>query len=137
KLRRYRHGDSAQVADWLTAPAGSGQRLIITDGVFSMDGDLAPLDALAATNARHDAWLMVDDAHGLGVVGPRGRGSLAHFGLGQAEVPILVGTLGKAFGTFGAFVAGEADLIDCLIQFARSYIYTTALPPAIACAALA
>jgi 8-amino-7-oxononanoate synthase len=77
---------------------------------------------------------MVDDAHGLGVIGPGGRGSLAHFNLGLTEAPILVGTLGKAFGTFGAFVAGGEELIETLIQFARTYIYTTALPPAVACA---
>ena len=109
----------------------------MTDGVFSMDGDLAPLAALTATAARHDAWLMVDDAHGLGVLGAHGRGSLEVAGLGVGEVPILVGTLGKAFGTFGAFVAGSRVLIDFLVQRARTYIYTTALPPAVAAAALA
>lgn len=153
RMRRYPHGDDTRLAAALEASPGSipgsipgsmpvsipgsGQRFIVTDGVFSMDGDLAPLDLLAGLAARHDAWLMVDDAHGLGVIGPDGGGALAHYGLGQAEVPILVGTLGKAFGTFGAFVAGSSELIETLIQFARSYIYTTALPPAVACAALA
>jgi 8-amino-7-oxononanoate synthase len=102
--------------------------------VFSMDGDIAPLPQLAAVARRHTAWLLVDDAHGLGVIGPDGRGSVAAAGLGFAEVPVLMGTLGKAFGTFGAFVAGSDDLIETLIQEARTYIYTTAPPPAVASA---
>jgi 8-amino-7-oxononanoate synthase len=97
-----------------------------------MDGDIAPLPELAATARCYAGWLMVDDAHGFGVLGPGGRGSAAHFGLGPAEVPVLMGTLGKACGTFGAFVAGDEDLIETLIQEARPYIYTTALPPAVA-----
>ena len=106
--------------------------LIVTDGVFSMDGDIAPLQALSAVAKRHDVWLMVDDAHGLGVLGENGGGILELTGLGQDDVQVLVGTLGKAFGTFGAFVAGSDDLIETLIQKARTYIYTTALPPAVA-----
>jgi 8-amino-7-oxononanoate synthase len=137
RLRRYPHANTGPLAAWLQQDGGSGRRLIVTDGVFSMDGDVAPLPALAALAARHDAWLLVDDAHGLGVIGPDGRGVLGHFGLDAAQVPVLVGTLGKAFGCFGAFVAGSGELVDTLIQFARSYIYTTALPPAAACAALA
>jgi len=113
---------------------GAAATLIATDGVFSMDGDLAPLPELAAIARAEGAWLLVDDAHGIGVLGREGRGSLDHFGLGVAEVPILVGTLGKALGTFGAFVAGGEDLIETLIQSARSYIYTTAPPPALAAA---
>lgn len=97
-----------------------------------MDGDLAPLPALAASAMQRGALLMIDDAHGLGVIGEGGRGSSALFGLAQDDVPVLVGTLGKAFGTFGAFVAGSADLIEFLIQRARTYVYTTALPPAVA-----
>ncbi|MBK5939340.1 aminotransferase class I/II-fold pyridoxal phosphate-dependent enzyme [Halochromatium roseum] len=116
------------------------RRLILTDGVFSMDGDLAPIPALASLARHGDALLMVDDAHGIGVLGAGGRGTLAHLGLdgpeAEAAVPILVGTLGKAIGTCGAFVAGSAELIEFLIQRARSYIYTTALPPAIATATL-
>jgi len=131
RLRRYPHGDVAALARQL-ADAGSAECLIATDGVFSMDGDMAPLPELAQLAGRAGAWLMVDDAHGLGVVGGSGRGSLEQFGLGIAEVPILVGTLGKALGTFGAFVAGSADLCEMLIQVARPYIYTTAPPPAIA-----
>jgi 8-amino-7-oxononanoate synthase len=102
-----------------------------------MDGELAPLTALATIASRFNAWLMVDDAHGLGVLGEGGRGSLAHFGLGMTQVPILMGTLGKALGTFGAFVAGEEALIETLIQQARTYIYTTAPPAAMAVATLA
>ncbi len=102
-----------------------------------MDGDTAPLADLSAVAAQHDAWMMVDDAHGLGVLGPQGRGSAVQAGLGVNEVPILMGTLGKAFGTFGAFVAGSHDLVETLIQQARTYIYTTAPPPAVACAARA
>lgn len=136
RLRRFRHRDTAHLAGRLAADPPAGRRIVVTDGVFSMDGDLAPLPELASVARAHDAWLMVDDAHGLGVIGPDGRGSLAHFGLSAQDAPILVGTLGKAFGTFGAFVAGSDALIESLIQFARSYVYTTALPPAIACATL-
>jgi 8-amino-7-oxononanoate synthase len=134
RRRRYPHNDAEQLQTWLRRETPAAQRFIVTDGVFSMDGDLAPLPQLAALAREQDAWLMVDDAHGLGVIGPQGRGSLAHCGLGVDEVPILVGTLGKAFGTFGAFVAGSEALVETLIQFARTYIYTTALPPAVACA---
>jgi len=130
RLRRYTHADAAAAEAQLRD--ASGEKLLATDGVFSMDGDVAPLPELAAACRRHGAWLMVDDAHGLGVLGDGGRGSLAHFGLGVAEVPILMGTLGKAFGTFGAFVAGADDLIETLIQDARPYVYTTAPPPAVA-----
>ncbi len=136
RLRRYTHGDPAHAAELLPAAHGAAT-LIVTDGVFSMDGDLAPLPALAALAARHGTALMVDDAHGLGVIGATGRGSLEHSGVAAASVPILVGTLGKAFGAFGAFVAGEPTLIDYLIQRARTYIYTTALPPAVAAASRA
>ncbi len=132
-LHRYPHGDAAALEQQLAAEA-PGARFVLTDGVFSMDGDLAPLPALAAACARQGAFLAVDDAHGLGVIGDSGRGSLEHFGLSAAEVPALVGTFGKAFGTFGAFVAGSEELIETLIQRARTYIYTTALPPAVAAA---
>jgi 8-amino-7-oxononanoate synthase len=132
-LHHYPHGDVAAL-DAQLASQSSGHALVLTDGVFSMDGDLAPLPALAAVCSRHGAFLAVDDAHGLGVIGDTGRGSLEHFGLSPAEVPALVGTLGKAFGTFGAFVAGSADLVETLVQRARSYIYTTALPAAVAAA---
>jgi len=133
RLHRYAHADVAALERRLAA-ASADRRLVVTDGVFSMDGDTAPLAELAAAAARHDAWLMVDDAHGLGVLGPDGRGSVGAAGLGVTAVPVLVGTLGKAFGTFGAFVAGSRALIDHLAQRARTYIYTTALPPAVAAA---
>jgi len=131
RFKRYRHSDPAALKRELDASAGK-RRLIASDGVFSMDGDLAPIPDLAALARQHDALLMIDDAHGLGVTGDGGRGSLARFGLAQDDVPVLVGTLGKAFGTFGAFVAGSADLIEFLIQRGRTYIYTTALPAAVA-----
>ncbi len=128
----FPHGDAAALERELAA-RGAGT-LVLTDGVFSMDGDLAPLPAFAAACARHGAFLAVDDAHGFGVLGERGAGTLQHFGLGSAEVPALVGTLGKALGSFGAFVAGDAGLVETLIQRARTYIYTTALPAAVAAA---
>ncbi len=139
RLRRYPHGDASAAARMLADDAGpraASDRvsLIATDGVFSMDGDIAPLAELATAAAAHDAWLVVDDAHGLGVVGATGRGTLELGGLGADAVPVLIGTLGKAFGTFGAFVAGSRDLIELLVQRARSYIYTTALPQALAAA---
>lgn len=130
RFKRFRHAETDHLAQILDASAG--KKLIVTDGVFSMDGDLAPLPALAQLAKSRDAWLLVDDAHGLGVLGSRGGGILDHFGLKQTDVPVLVGTLGKAFGTFGAFVAGSGTLIELLIQKARPYVYTTALPPAIA-----
>ncbi|HET8553933.1 MAG TPA: 8-amino-7-oxononanoate synthase [Rhodanobacteraceae bacterium] len=135
-LKRYPHADVQAAARQLAA-TGEAAALIATDGVFSMDGDVAPLAELAALAARENATLMVDDAHGLGVVGPGGSGSVRAANLTQNEVPVLMGTLGKALGCHGAFVAGSASLIDGLVQFARSYIYTTALPPALAAAARA
>ena len=133
RFTRCAHRDAAAMEQRLTE-LGESRAIIVTDGVFSMDGDLAPVDALASVSARHRAWLMVDDAHGLGVLGTTGRGTLEHFGLEPGSVPILMGTLGKALGTFGAFVAGSGDLVEYLVQKARTYIYTTALPPAVAAA---
>jgi 8-amino-7-oxononanoate synthase len=129
----YAHRDAAALDAKLSA-LNAGPALVLTDGVFSMDGDLAPLPVLAMTCARHGALLSVDDAHGLGVLGDGGGGSVEYFGLTPRQVPALVGTLGKAFGSFGAFVAGDAGLIETLIQRARTYIYTTALPVAVAAA---
>jgi 8-amino-7-oxononanoate synthase len=134
RLRRYAHADAASAAQML-ATAGSAA-LIVTDGVFSMDGDLAPLPQLAQLAQTSAAALLVDDAHGLGVIGATGRGTLEATATTR-QVPILVGTLGKALGTFGAFVAGDSALIEYLIQRARTYIYTTALPPAVAAASRA
>jgi len=130
KFKRYAHADSAHLDKLLVQALGN--KLIVTDGVFSMDGDFAPLPDLAQAAKKHDAWLMVDDAHGLGVLGSHGGGLQEHYGLGQEDVAVLMGTLGKGFGTFGAFVAGSDVLIETLIQSARTYIYTTALPAAIA-----
>ena len=134
RFNRYLHNDSASLASRLDKAVGN--TLVVTDGVFSMDGDLADLPALADVARGRGAWLMVDDAHGLGTLGAQGGGIVEHFGLGVADVPVLIGTLGKACGTAGAFVAGSEDLIEALVQFARPYIYTTSQPPALACATL-
>ncbi|HKT73388.1 MAG TPA: 8-amino-7-oxononanoate synthase [Steroidobacteraceae bacterium] len=131
RLKRYAHADSDAADRMLVAENTS---VVATDGVFSMDGDLAPLPALAASSREHGAWLIVDDAHGLGVVGAHGRGSLEHFGLSTDDVPLLIGTLGKALGSFGAFVAGSREVVELLIHQGRSYIYTTALPQPVAAA---
>jgi 8-amino-7-oxononanoate synthase len=133
-MQRYRHGDMAQL-DSLLAKQHSGRKLVITDAVFSMDGDIAPLPELLALCEKHDAWLLVDDAHGFGVLGAQGCGSLSYFGLESARL-ILMGTLGKAAGVFGAFVAAEQVVIDTLVNQARSYVYTTATPPALSVALL-
>jgi 8-amino-7-oxononanoate synthase len=163
EIKRYHHGDMAQLAQ-LLEKTKSGRKLIITDAVFSMDGDIAPLPELLALCEQHDAWLLVDDAHGFGVLGEQGRGSLFHFkspqspfakgGLracasassplckrgagGDLNSPriIYMATLGKAAGVFGAFVAAEQVVIDTLINHAHSYVYTTATPPALASALL-
>ena len=132
---RYPHGD----LDWLTdrlARSRARRKLILTDAVFSMDGDLAPLPELFELAERFDAWLVVDDAHGFGVLGPQGRGSLAHFQLPASPRLILMGTLGKAAGVSGAFVAGDRRVIEWLMQRGRSYIFTTASSPVIAAALL-
>ena len=134
RFSRYLHNDADSLAKRLDK--ATGDTLVVTDGVFSMDGDLADLPALCATAKTRGAWVMVDDAHGFGPLGKTGGGIVEHFGLGIDDVPVLVGTLGKAFGTAGAFVAGSEELIETLIQFARPYIYTTSQPPAVACATL-
>ncbi len=134
EVKRYRHKDVAQLASLLEQTEG-GRKLIITDAVFSMDGDLAPLPELLALCERHDAWLLVDDAHGFGVLGEQGRGSLSHFRIASPRI-IYMGTLGKAAGVFGAFVAAERVVIDTFVNQARSYVYTTAAPPALASAVL-
>jgi 8-amino-7-oxononanoate synthase len=135
-LVRYRHADVDSASRQLRAHPSSAA-ILATDAVFSMDGDLAPLADLSALCRRENALLMVDDAHGLGVLGADGAGSLSEAGLAQDNAPILMATLGKALGVAGAFVAGSATLIDGLVQFARSYVYTTAMPPALAAAASA
>ena len=134
RFNRYLHNDATSLAKRLAKACGN--TLVVTDGVFSMDGDVADLPALAREAKAKGAWLMVDDAHGFGTLGANGGGLVEHFGLSVAQVPVLMGTLGKAFGTSGAFVAGSEELIESLIQFARPYIYTTSQPPALACATL-
>lgn len=130
-LRRYAHAD-LNSAEYLLRAQPERRALLVTDAVFSMDGDIAPLAELAALASRERAALMVDEAHGLGVLGPQGRGACAAAGLGASEVSIWMGTLGKALGGFGAVIAGDDLLIDTLTNRARGYIYTTALPPAVA-----
>jgi 8-amino-7-oxononanoate synthase len=130
KFKRYAHANSGHLKELLVK--AEGNKLIVTDGVFSMDGDTAPLQALSFVAKQHSAWLMVDDAHGFGVLGANGGGVTEEAGLSQDDVQVLVGTLGKAFGTFGAFVAGSEELIETLINTARTYIYTTALPASVA-----
>ena len=133
RFQRFLHNDLDNLQQRLSK-SDANRKLIVVDGVFSMDGDCAPLPELAAMAQRNNAWLMVDDAHGFGCLGKNGGGCAEHFGLTQNELPMLMGTLGKAFGTFGAFVAGSETLVETLIQFARPYIYTTAMPPAVAAA---
>jgi 8-amino-7-oxononanoate synthase len=136
ELKRYPHADCEAAARQLDAhqdvPA-----LLASDGVFSMDGDVAPLRELASLCADRRATLMIDDAHGIGVLGEEGAGSVVEAGLAQRDVPVVMATLGKALGVAGAFVAGSAELIDGLVQNARTFIYTTAMPPAVAAAARA
>jgi 8-amino-7-oxononanoate synthase len=136
RFARYPHGDVPALAARMQR-SEAARSMVATDGVFSMDGDVAPLAELAELCRIRDATLFVDDAHGIGVLGENGRGSVETAGLGAREVPILMGTLGKALGTFGAFVAGSHALVETLLQRARSYVYTTALPPAVAAAARA
>jgi len=131
RMMRYPH-NAAEDLDTKLAGRTTGEKLVLTDGVFSMDGDIAEVPALANTCQKHGAWLMVDDAHGFGVLGANGRGTLEHHGVATADVPIYMATLGKALGTAGAFIAGSDELVETLIQKARTYIYTTASPPAVA-----
>lgn len=133
RFQRFLHNDLGNLQTRLDKTQAA-RKLIVVDGVFSMDGDCAPLPELAELAQKNNAWLMVDDAHGFGCLGKTGAGSAEHFGLTQAQLPILMGTLGKAAGSFGAFIAGSETLIESLIQFARPYIYTTAMPPAVAAA---
>lgn len=135
KLKRYLHKDMDSLGSQLDL-SPRGEKLIMSDGVFSMDGDLADVAGLMAQAKRTDSWLMIDDAHGIGVLGEQGGGTLKQFNASQDDVPILMGTLGKGLGTAGAFVSGSEALIEHLIQSARSYIFTTALPAAVAAATL-
>lgn len=130
KMLRYAHNDLESLQRQLKHDVET--KVIVTDGVFSMDGDLAPLEPITRLAQETKSQLMVDDAHGFGVLGESGRGTLEHFCLKQSDAAIYMATLGKAVGGYGAFVAGDEVLIESLIQFARSYIYTTAIPPAVA-----
>jgi 8-amino-7-oxononanoate synthase len=136
KFKRYRHNDPLDLLRQLNNTQAR-RHLVATDAVFSMDGDSAPLKPLSQLCNEQQAWLMIDDAHGFGVLGPDGGGSALEQGLSTQECPIYMATLGKALGSYGAFVAGSDALIESLIQFSRNYIYTTALPPSIAAASLA
>ena len=131
----YRHGDAEHLA-WGLRRAGGRGSLIVSDGVFSMDGDVAPLEDLARLAREHGCRLMVDEAHATGALGPGGRGSVAAAGLGD-EVDVVVGTLGKALGSYGAYACASAELREYLLNTARSFIFSTALPPPVVAAALA
>ncbi len=135
-FKRYNHNDLEHLALRLQQAGEYRRRLIMTDGVFSMDGDCADLPGLSQLAEQQDAWLMVDDAHGFGVLGRRGAGLLEQQSMTQQQVPVFMATLGKSAGCYGAFVAGSEELIETLIQSARSYIYTTATPPALAAATI-
>lgn len=137
RFQRFKHNDMVDLERRLQKLPDEGQRLIVVDAVYSMDGDMAPLPELAALAKKYNAWLMADDAHGFAVLGEHGAGSAEHFAMDEQSLPVLMATLGKGVGSFGAFVAGSEELIESLIQFARPYIYTTAMPPAIAAASLA
>jgi 8-amino-7-oxononanoate synthase len=136
ELKRYPHVDLDAARRQLESQPDVAA-IVATDGIFSMDGDVAPLRALAALCREQRATLMVDDAHGLGVLGPDGAGSVAEAALTQEDAPILMATLGKALGAAGAFIAGSATLIDALVQDARTFVFATAMPPALAAAARA
>ncbi|MCN4144896.1 MAG: 8-amino-7-oxononanoate synthase [Thiohalomonas sp.] len=136
QLKRYPHNDMNRLAQLLTAPDNKQRKLVMSDAVFSMGGDLAQVTRMSELCRQHDAWLMLDDAHGFGVLGANGAGTAEEFSLDQEQLPVYMATLGKAMGGFGAFVAGSDVLIETLIQKARSYVYTTAMPPAMAQALL-
>jgi glycine C-acetyltransferase len=136
KLCRYPHNDMAALRHLLESHSDGGRRLIITDGVFSMDGDLARLPELVSLKEDFNALLMVDDAHGTGVLGRTGRGTAEQFNL-CSRIDIHMGTLGKALGGFGAYVAASGDIIDCLVNRARSFIFSTSLPPSVLASSLA
>jgi 8-amino-7-oxononanoate synthase len=134
RFQRYLHNDISSLQQKLarTSESNDAEKMVLTDGVFSMDGDIAELPALASLCRKFDSWLMVDDAHGFGTVGKTGKGCLQHYALGSDDVPVYMATFGKALGTAGAFIAGSDELIETVIQKARTYIYTTAMPAAIA-----
>ncbi|WP_299178258.1 8-amino-7-oxononanoate synthase [uncultured Neptuniibacter sp.] len=135
RFQRYLHNDADSLEKKLKRTEAR-RKLVVTDGVFSMDGDVADLPSLSKVCQRENAWLMVDDAHGFGCLGHQGGGCAEYYGMDSDQLQVLVGTLGKGFGTAGAFVAGSEELIETLIQHARTYIYTTSMPPAVAAATL-
>lgn len=134
--RRFRHNDAADLEAVLNEETTARDRFVIVEGVYSMDGDAAPLDRLVPVCRRHEAILVVDDAHATGVLGARGRGAAEHFGV-EGEIDITIGTLGKAFGAMGAFAAASREIVAFLRFFARSYMFSTALPPMVVAAVLA
>ena len=134
-IKRYRHADPDSLNTMLAANQAE-VKLVLTESVFSMDGDIAPLPLLVDLCRDHQACLIVDDAHGFGVLGDKGLGGLDYFSLGESDAPLLMGTFGKALGVYGAFVAGPEAMIDLIVQYGRPYIYSTALPVAIVAAVL-
>lgn len=136
EVRVYKHGDMNSLKEILRRSSKFKQRLIVTDSVFSVDGDIAPLPDIVDLAEKYSALVMVDDAHGTGVLGKKGKGAIEHFGL-EGKVEIQMGTLGKALGSFGAYIAGSEDLIHYLVNKTRSLLYTTALPPSVCGSALA
>jgi len=136
KLQRFKHKDYQHLNTLLTQSSSSAPKLCYSEGVFSVDGDVADLPEMLRIIRAHSGMVVLDDAHGFGVLGENGRGTLEHHHLSADDVPLVMGTFGKALGTFGAFVVGTEDLIQLLIQYARSYIFTTALPPALAASTL-
>lgn len=137
RFKRYRNRDTDDLDACLSEDTSPGRKLVVSDGTFSMDGTICDVAATAEVARKHAAWLMLDEAHSLGVLGNQGRGLADPASIAPEDVPVLIGTLGKAFGTQGGFVAGSDELIESLIQFARTYIYSTAMPAAIAVATLA
>jgi glycine C-acetyltransferase len=135
-FHRYAHGDVAALEKLLQQKAGNGRRLIVTDGVFSMDGDIAPLKELVQLAKRYDALLMIDDAHGSGVLGATGRGSAELLGV-MDGIDVHMGTLGKGFGSFGAYAAASETICEYLVNKARSFIFSTSMPPAVLAASIA
>ncbi|MBI5415612.1 MAG: 8-amino-7-oxononanoate synthase, partial [Candidatus Omnitrophica bacterium] len=134
RFKRYPHNDMEALEEMLRSATGFRRRGIITDSVFSMDGDIAPLDRIVALAHKYDCLVMIDEAHALGVLGQNGRGAAEHFGV-EDKIDIQMGTLSKAAGSFGAYCCGPKALTDFLVNKARSFIYTTAMPPAVAAAA--
>lgn len=137
KQTRYLHCDMSALERRLATPEHDQRSLVVTDGVFSMDGDIVPLPAVLALAEKHQAGVLIDDAHGMGVLGAHGKGCIEHWHIPPDKAPIVMGTFGKAFGTAGAFIAADEAVIETLIQQSRTYIYTTAQPAAIAAATLA